>query len=221
MDLITEISDDGMTRVYRRELIEIASFRWTEDAHAFIALKTAAPRRAPDIKAPNVAPVDQPIAAAAVAANVDAKAHAFTAEPDAEPQPEAPPAEPAPPPDPYAPEGEAFARLERGEKLGAVADALGLDMHKLRNRWAVAQKALKGELAAKPEPDRGPVMDATRFDDRRPRTEPRPLPQPAVEVPLNPGWVRCARCRTPFNAARSQNDLKLPAPPTRCAGCRS
>lgn len=102
------------------------------------------------------------------------------------------------PADPYHEAGDAFARLKAGEQLGAVADALRLNMPKLRSAWARYQKGLQA-LAWQP--------GAT-------------VPKPAAP-PLEDGWCQCARCRTRFNAAKAQADAKLPQRPTLCAVCRS
>jgi hypothetical protein len=120
--------------------------------------------------------------------------------------PSALPAEPAPQEiadptrgDPYHEAGEAFRRLKAGEKLGTVADDLGLNMPRLRSRWSNYQKGLQalawqpGATVAKP------VAPPSEADD---------------------GWAVCPRCRTKFNAAKAQQIAKLPQRPTHCAACR-
>lgn len=48
----------------------------------------------------------------------------------------------------------AFARLEAGEKVGVVADDLGIPMPRLRSMWARRCRARKDEEAEKAEADR-------------------------------------------------------------------
>jgi hypothetical protein len=122
----------------------------------------------------------------------------------------------AAPADPYAPDGEAMRRLEAGEKLAVVADDLGLNMHRLRGHWS---------RRARVDQDAGAVMgDRPVMDEALPptRAQPPKLPIPTGgPAPLPDGFVACLRCKTQFNAARAQRELKLSAQPTHCAGCRA
>lgn len=131
-------------------------------------------------------------------------------------EPIADPALPADAPaaiDPYGAESPAFARLERGEKLMAVADDLGLVWTRLRAAWARAEKARKREEDA--EALTPPVMDAA-LGSRRDETRAPVIP---ARPELKPGWVHCA-CGIAFNAVKSQRDNNLAALPAKCGSCR-
>lgn len=89
--------------------------------------------------------------------------------------------ETAPPEKPETPLQEAFRRLEAGEKLGAVADDVGLPMPQLRGQWARRQRS----------------------------NDPAPAPTPAPAVPtMSRGEVEnCKLCEREFRPSDTSDGL--------------
>jgi len=219
MTFVTMRDATGTAVAYRRTHAEVARFDDLAEARAFCDWRNAL--EIEDAAEAKDAPDAEP------EAEGEAEPEAATAcrsEPEPAPEPaldtphplrhEHPPTAAAADPDPYAPESPAFARLERGEKLMAVADDLGLNWMRLRAAWARAEKERRREEAA--EARTPPVMDAT-LGARR--ADPRPVAIPARPA-LKDGWAQCARCTLAFNAAKSQRDNRLKERPTECGGCR-
>lgn len=214
MRLTVETQPDGSAAVFELRPVLVAHFKDAALADLFIAWarQVLNPARETD-RADENEPVTQTGSGDDVDAAITALSDADTARaPDPAPEEIAPdaspasalPVEPAPEEiapalDPYHEAGEAFRRLKAGDKLGAVADDLRLDMPQLRSRWARYQKGLQA-LAWQP--------GAT-------------VAKPPVAVELDDGWTHCTRCKTKFNAARAQGDLGLSTRPTRCAACRT
>lgn len=208
-DFVTMRDATGASIVYRRTLVEVARFADRAEAQAFVDWRNgqAAPPEIEDAAAaaPQRARISEPVASFALPGAAPEPAAAFV---------QSAPVAVSPPADPYAPEGEAFARLERGAKLTVVADELGLDWKRLHSAWANAEQARKREEAAA---DTQPVMDAA--PGAKPRAEPRPAVVPTRAAPPE-GWAYCARCNTLFNAEKSKVVNRLRETPTECGGCR-